>query len=217
MPVIACLHTADSNVAVFDAALTQLNLSPAVTLRHAVRADLLLDSEAAGGMTPEISSRAGDALLNLTDGADVVMLTCSTIGRAVDGVADRSRVPMLRVDAALAEAAVAGGGKVVALCAVETTIGPTRALFEAAAAKTGAEVEVRLVPDAWAAFRAGDRDRYLDLVAAAADQALSDGARQVALAQASMAGAAARATLTPKPLASPTEGLAAAARLKRPL
>jgi hypothetical protein len=210
MPVIACLHTADSNVAVFDAALTQLDLGAEVTLRHAVRADLLLDSEAAGGMTPEISARAGEALLKLTDGADVVMLTCSTIGRAVDGVADRSPVPMLRVDAALAEAAVAAGGKVVALCAVETTVGPTRALFEAAAAKTGADVEVRLVPDAWAAFRAGDRDRYLDLVAVAADQALRDGARQVALAQASMAGAATRATLSPKPLASPTAGLAAA-------
>ena len=213
MPVIACLHTADSNVTVFDAALAQLDLGAQVILRHAVRADLLLDSEAAGGMTPEISARAGDALLALADGADVVMLTCSTIGRAVEGVAARSPVPMLRVDSALAEAAVAGGGKVVALCAVETTVGPTRALFEAAAARTGAQVEVRLVPDAWAAFRAGDRERYLDLVAAAADQALRDGAQQVALAQASMAGAAARAKLAPKPLASPTEGLAAAARL----
>jgi len=213
MPVIACLHTADSNVTVFDATLAQLALGPAVTLRHVVRADLLLDSEAAGGMTPAISARAGEALLDLAHGSDVVMLTCSTIGRAVDGVSDRSPVPMLRVDAALAEAAVRGGGKVVALCAVETTVGPTRALFEAAAVKTGAEVEVRLVPDAWAAFRAGNRDRYLDLVAAAADQALRDGARQVALAQASMAGAAARTTLTPKPLASPTEGLVAAAKL----
>ncbi|MFY7962279.1 MAG: Asp/Glu racemase, partial [Elsteraceae bacterium] len=85
MPVIACLHTADSNVAVFDAALAQLDLGAHVILRHAVRADLLLDSEAAGGMTPEISARAGDARLALAHGAAVVMLTSSPNGRAGGG------------------------------------------------------------------------------------------------------------------------------------
>ncbi|MBN8943097.1 MAG: Asp/Glu racemase [Rhizobiales bacterium] len=205
---IACLHTAESNIAVFDAALRTLVPGDTVMLRHAVRAELLADAEAAGEVTPEIAGRTGEALLALGGDADAVILTCSTLGPVADSLA--GTMPALRVDAALAREAVRDGGKVVALCTVETTLAPTRALFEAAAATTGAAVEVRLVPGAWAAFRAGDRNRYLALVAEAADAALRGGATQVALAQASMAGAAGLATALPAPLTSPAAGLRAA-------
>jgi len=84
----------------------------------------------------------------------------------------------------------------------------TREIFERAAALTGASIEVRLVPGAWEAFRAGRREHYLALVAAAADRALAAGAT-VALAQASMA-AAAPLCRAGRPLASPLAGLKAA-------
>lgn len=206
---IACLHTAESNVAVFDTACRDLGLGAGVTLRHEVRADLLADAERAGGLTPELALRTGEALLALSEEADVVVLTCSTLGPSVKGVAVRT-VPVLRVDAALAGEAVRDGGRVVALCAVETTLGPTRALFEEAAMATGTEVEVRLVPGAWAAFKAGDRDRYLALVAEAADEAARDGLSRVVLAQASMAGAAKLGKIALAPLTSPAAGLRAA-------
>ena len=69
---------------------------------------------------------------------------------------------------------------------------------------------MRIAPDAWAAFKAGDVPGYHRLVAEAADAVFAEGADVVALAQASMAGAAAvckRGT----PLTSPAAGLAAAA------
>lgn len=207
---LACLHTAQSNVAVFEDAGQTLGFG-AGTLRHEVRADLLADAERAGRLTPEIEARTGQALLALCEGADVVLLTCSTLGPAAQAVAEAAPVPVLRVDAAFAAEAVRDGGKVVALCAVETTLGPTRAVFEEAARATGAEVEVRLVPGAWAAFKAGERDCYFALVAAAADAAARDGATRVALAQASMAGAASLCQVQPPPLSSPAAGLAAAA------
>jgi len=201
--LVACLHTAASNVAVFDEAARPLGLA----LRHAVREDLLARAEAARGLTDDIAAAAKVALSALSAAADAVLLTCSTLGPAVEGL--QPRVPALRVDAALAEQAVAQGGSVAVLCAVETTIAPSRALFERAAAATGAAVTVALVPDAWAAFRAGDAARYHVLVAAAADRAFADGADVVALAQASMAGAAALARAG-MPLTSPAAGLAAA-------
>ncbi len=40
------------------------------------------------------------------------------------------------------------GGRVVVLCAAETTLASTSALFRHAAEATGAQVEVRLVPGA---------------------------------------------------------------------
>ncbi|MBB5695812.1 aspartate/glutamate racemase family protein [Muricoccus pecuniae] len=206
---LACLHTAQSNIAVFEAAGRDLGLG-AGTLRHEVRADLLADAERDGGLTPEIEARTGEALLALSEGADAVLLTCSTLGPAAQAVAGMASVPVLRLDAAFAAEAVREGGKVVALCAVETTLGPTRAVFEEAARATGAEVEVRLVADAWAAFKAGERDRYLAMVAAASDAAIQDGATRVALAQASMAGAAELCREEATPLTSPAAGLAAA-------
>ena len=229
MPVIACLHTADSNAAVFDAALAAAGL-PGAVLRHLVRPGLLRAAEAAGGPTPDILRAAADELQGLAQGADVVLLTCSTLGPAA--ALARAGVPVLRVDAALAQEAVRGGGDVVVLCATATTLEPTRALFEDAARGTGARVAVRLVPGAWAAFLAGDQDGYWALVAEAADAAAADGASEgqagagptragragsdssaaggvrVVLAQASMAGAAGLARC--RPLTSPGAGLRAA-------
>lgn len=204
MKTIACLHTASGNVAVFDAACP-----PGVMLTHAVNEALLKDAEAAGGLTDAIADRTARALEALAaPGVASVLLTCSTVGPGA--ALARAPVPVLRVDAALAEAATRHGGRVVVLCAVETTLGPTRDIFADAAARNGATLEVRLVPGAWAAFRGGDLAGYHRIVAAASDAAYAEGAKAVALAQASMTGAVAMAK-GPKPLASPPVGLAAAA------
>jgi hypothetical protein len=205
MKTIACLHTAAGNLAVFDAARPD-----GVTLTHTLREDLLKDAEAAGGLTEEIADRTARALEALAmPGVDAVLLTCSTVGPGAARAT--ASMPVLRVDAALAEEATKGGGRVVVLCAVETTVEPTRAIFAEAAARNGATLDVRLVPGAWAAFRGGDPGRYHAIVAEAAEAAFAEGAAQVALAQASMTGAVALAKGR-KPLASPPVGLAAAMR-----
>ena len=206
---IACLHTADSNIAVFEAAAAGLGLAPGA-LCHRVRSDLAAAAEQAGSLTPAIAAAVSEDLVALAAEADAVLLTCSTLGPAVTAAGERTRVPVLRVDAALAEKAVAAGGRVVVLCAVETTVAPTTRLFAAAAAKTGAVVDIRLVDGAWARFRAGDSDGYFARIAAAAAAAREPGVAAVALAQASMAGAADRVAGDPKPLTSPAAGLASA-------
>ena len=209
MSRVACLHTAASNAAVFDDAARGLD----VALRHEFGNDLLARAEAAGGLTDAIADEVASQLAELAGDADVVLLTCSTVGPAIGRVVG-APVPVMRVDAALAEEAVRRGGRVAVLCAVATTIAPTRDLFEKAAAATGARVELALVPDAWPAFRAGDAARYFALIAAAADRAYEEGADVVALAQASMAGAAPLCKAG-TPLTSPGAGLAAAAAAAR--
>ncbi len=208
---VACLHTVDSNVAVFEAAASGLDLS----LSHHVRADLLSRAEAEGGLSDAIRDEAIDLLQGLAQEADAVLLTCSTVGPAAERAAVLAPVPVLRVDEALASAAVArataSGGRVIALCAVQTTVEPTRALFERVAGGTGVDIEMRIAPGAWEAFRAGDIPAYHRLVAEAADALYGKGEQVIALAQASMAGAAALCTRG-TPLTSPAAGLAAAAR-----
>ena len=150
--IISCLHTADSNVAVFENAARELGLSSA-NLRHTVRADLLRAAEEAGGLTEDITQQTAAVLSALAAKADAVLLTCSTLGPSVVRAGVATAVPILRVDAALAEKAAATGGKLVALCAVETTVAPTTAFFAAAAHRSGAALEVRLVEGAWACSR----------------------------------------------------------------
>ena len=172
---IACLHTAESNVAVFEAARPI-----GVSLSHAVRPDLLAAAEDEG-LTPAIAAATAEALGALRDGADAVLLTCSTLGPAAGPAG------ALRADAALAEAAVSGGGAVEVLCTAPSTLAATAELFGAAAERSGARVTVRLVPGAWRLFHAGDHAAYAERVARDAEASRAD---VVALAQASMAPAA---------------------------
>ena len=203
---ISCLHSAQSNIAVFEAARRSLKLDR-VMLKHRVRADLLAAAERAGRPTPEIIGQTVAELVAVAEGADGVLLTCSTLGPATLLATAELAVPVLRVDEALAAEAVGSGGVVIVLCAASTTIGPTRTIFETAAMATGAGIEIRLVQGAWDLFKAGRQQDYWQLIADAADAATTEGAPTVALAQASMAGAAALAEHPP--LTSPAAGLAA--------
>ncbi|OCR26077.1 Asp/Glu racemase [Pseudomonas syringae] len=209
---IACLHTAESNVAVFDSAAKALGIGLNI-LQHEVRADLLAAAERSGGLTAGISNATQQALLSLAHHADAVVLTCSTLGPSIEGLAKNASPTIMRADEALACAAVhAGtvGRKIVVLCAVETTVDPTSRLFMHAAERSKALVEIRLVSGAWALFKSGDFRGYLAAVAEAVDRAYLDGASVVALGQASMSGAASLVTTGPSPLTSATEGLKAA-------
>ncbi len=207
---IACLHTAESNIAVYEAAAKALGL-PEGMLRHHVRADLLLAAENVGHLTEEILGETAALLQHLAEDADAVVLNCSTLGPAVSKIAASAGTSIIRADATLAEQAVRRGGKVLVLCTVDTTIAPTTALFEAAAKATGAEIEVRLVPGAWAHFRAGDLSAYLASIADAVRAANSEGAVTIAFAQASMTDAARLLPEKhPQPMTGPATALAAA-------
>ena len=206
---VGCLHTAYSNIAIFDAAALELG-TVAVHLRHTVRSDLLEAAEKAGYLTADIETQTKAALLDLCQDNDVVILTCSTLGPSVDDLSTLTTTPVIRVDEALAQKAVGLGGRVVALCAVETTIEPTSELFLKASRDTTSTVKIQWVPHAWALFKAGNTRAYLEMIAQAANDAYREGAEVVALAQASMAQAAKLVTDHQPPLTSPICGLQAA-------
>lgn len=204
------LHTAESNIALFDKAARDANLA-ALELTHVVRADLLAAAERAGGSSAAIATQTQAALLALCKDAHAVVLTCSTLGTALDDAlaARAAPVPVLRADAALAHRAVKNGGTVAVLFTAPTTYEPTMQLFLEAATHTGAKVELKMVDGAWERFKAGDSAAYLSAIAAAADAAYANGADVVALAQASMTGARGQVTRG-KPLTSPEAAIAAA-------
>jgi hypothetical protein len=204
-PYLALLHTSPAHVATFAALAAELAAD--VPLRHVVAEDLL-DEARAGGLTPALAARVAARLRAAGAGAAALLCTCSTIG----GLAEAADVglPVLRVDRAMAEAAVALGPRVALVAALESTLGPTAELLITAAAGRPLTVSAHLCADAWPHFLAGDQAAYLATVAACA-RAAAASADVVVLAQASMAGAAALlADLAVPVLSSPRLGLAAA-------
>jgi Asp/Glu/hydantoin racemase len=121
-------------------------------------------------------------------GADVILVTCSSIGRAVETAAKLSGVPVLRVDRPMAKEAVAMGRRVGVIATLRTTLEPTAELVERCAAESGREIELtaRLCDGAFEALMQGNAARHDELVLAALEQ-LSSQVDVIALAQASMA------------------------------
>lgn len=126
-------------------------------------------------------------------GADAVMLTCSSISALAAPTAVAVGIPVLRIDEAMADAAVeaAGDGRIAVLATLPTTCEPTAALLRERAERAGRRpvIDAAVIDDAFAAVTSGDRPRHDDLVRAAIERA-ADAADVVVLAQASMASAA---------------------------
>ncbi|MET9493674.1 aspartate/glutamate racemase family protein [Streptomyces sp. NPDC006552] len=206
--ILALLHTSPAHIPVFDALRDAAH--PGLTLRHLVREELLVRAGERGPGSVVDDVRALLAAAR-RDGADAVLCTCSSIGGVAEDLAPGLGVPVLRVDRPMAARAVATGPRITVVATVHSTFAPTLALVEEEAARAGRAVEVRTVfaDGAWECFLAGDRDGYLDRVAAAVDSVTD--ADVVVLAQASMAGAADRARTALAVLSSPRPGLDAAA------
>jgi Asp/Glu/hydantoin racemase len=150
----------------------------------------------------------------VAQGAEVIVCTCSTIAGEAEAIGTTAPVLVVRIDRPLAITAVAAGPRIAVIAAVESTIPPTTELLESVAAERGTRVSLTpiLCAGAWDRFEAGDRDGYLDLVAAAARDAAGD-SDVVVLAQASMADATARVTVGIPVLASPAPAVAHALSL----
>jgi aspartate/glutamate racemase len=184
---IGLIHTVSSLSALFVELAG--SLLPDVSLINLTDETLLRDAIAAGGLTPSIEQRLARHVEALAmEGADAVMVTCSSLGPAVDTLAAASPLPLLRVDSAMADKAVRAARRVGVLATLPTTMNPTIELVRARAAAIGASVTVvaHLCEGAFAALQDGDITRHDELVRAGL-RALEPQVDLVILAQASMA------------------------------
>jgi Asp/Glu/hydantoin racemase len=143
----------------------------------------------AGSLTAQISRRVASYLESAElAGADYIMVTCSSIGPAVEAGAKLMGVPVLRVDQPMADKAVAAGQKIGVIATLSTTLEPTADLIQRRAAMAGKQIKLtsKLVEDAFEALMAGDGATH-DAKVAAALKELSKQVDVIVLAQASMA------------------------------
>lgn len=123
-----------------------------------------------------------------TAGADAVLVTCSSIGPGVALARQLFDIPVMRIDDAMAEAAVRRARRIGVLATLRTTLDPTSALLRQKAAEAGREVELveRLCEDAFPAVLAGDTETHDRILREALTRDWG-GVDVIVLAQASMA------------------------------
>jgi hypothetical protein len=185
---ISFLHTIAANQSLFDNAAHDLGFSTK-HFRHELRADLREAVEKRGVLTDDLKSQTIDCLLELASDADAVLLTCATLGPAVEAL-QVSPVPILRADAELAQAAANAGGKISVLCAAESAMASVSRMYNDHTG-TGADLAtIVFLPHVWRLFKAGESDACFAEIASSAQAAYESGADVVALAHPWMAPAA---------------------------
>lgn len=185
--ILTVLHTGLTTVPVIGRQIKDI-LPKDVVVRHVVDDSLLIDTRLAGYMTDDVANRIVDYVkLAESHGSACVLFACSSVGPAADLAQKVVKIPVLKIDVPMAEAAVERGPRIAILATVSTTLKPTRGLVEKAAQEKGVKVEIetRLSDKAFDKLSEGDveeHNRLLigDIIKAAAEFDV------VVLAQASM-------------------------------
>ncbi len=187
---VALIHTSAMMVPVFKPLYEEL--LPGEAVFNMVDESLLRDIIRDGRLLAATARRVvGYVLAAEQAGADIVMVTCSSIGPAVELSRSLVSIPVIRVDEPMAAKAVATGARIGVVATLPSTLAPTVELIRRLAAEAGKKVEVtdKLCEGAFEAVISGDAATH-DAEVAAALRDLSGRTDVIVLAQASMARAA---------------------------
>jgi len=184
---LAIIHTSPTLTPLFTSLCVEL--LPETTIFHMVDESLIKDTIRAGKLRKVTMRR----LISMVEsarmsGADAVLVTCSSIGPATSIAQKLFDFPVIRVDEAMAEAAVRSGKKIGVMATLQTTLEPTIALLREKASQMGLEVDIvaSLCSGAFDAVLAGDTVTHDRILSDALINDMRD-VDVVVLAQASMA------------------------------
>lgn len=123
-------------------------------------------------------------------GMDIILSACSTVGGFAEEADHELRVPVLRIDEAMAEKAVAQGEKIGVFATLNSTLNPTVSLIKRKAEKAGRTVSVRavLVEGAYDALMSQNKELHDSKIAEVLKGCQGE-VDVIVLAQASMASA----------------------------
>lgn len=186
---LGLIHTSATLVPIFqDLAATYL-ADKDIELFNIVDDSLIKNTIKHNKLTPDTARRVSDYIGSAEQaGADFIMVTCSSIGPAVEASELLTSIPVLRVDRPMADKAVRIGKKIGVIATLETTLEPTSDLVSRRAKAVGKDIELVSVccQGAFEALMGGDAAVH-DRIVAEALKGLSDQVDVILLAQASMA------------------------------
>ena len=160
---------------------------------HIVDDSLIQDLLQAEEFTPSILKRLSAQISMAKEaGADIIMVTCSSIAPGVDFAKKLVDIPVMKIDEPMAEQAVESANTVGVLATAKTTLVPSVDLINQVAEKKGKPVKVKskLISEAFDFFLQGDMENHDRLVRRAGIE-LAQQSDVLVLAQASMSHLAA--------------------------
>jgi Asp/Glu/hydantoin racemase len=183
---LAFLHTSHVLIPMF--AELAKDLLPASEVFHMTDESLIRNTIAAGRLIPATTRRLAAMIGSAREGGtSAVMVTCSSIGPAVEVARSLYDFPIFRIDEAMVDAAVSMGRRIGVAATLRTTLEPTLALVKETAERAGKDVEIvpALFEGAFEAVLAGDTKRH-DAIVAQGLVNVRERSDVVLLAQASM-------------------------------
>jgi len=184
---LGLIHTSATLVPIFQQLCSEY--LPGVNVFNIVDDSLIKDVIAKGKLAPRTARRVVDYVASAeAAGADRILVTCSSIGRAVEAAAALSSVPVLRVDQPMADLAVSKGTRIGVVATLPTTLEPTADLVKRRAQVARKEIQLtsKLCEGAFDALMGGNPGLHDQMVAEALRE-LSTQVDVILLAQASMA------------------------------
>jgi Asp/Glu/hydantoin racemase len=184
---VAFIHTSPVMIPVFKALAQELLGN--VNTFNMVDESLLCDIIREKGMPPLTAKRlVGHVVAAGEAGADYVLVTCSSMGRAVEASRVVCGATVLRVDEPMADQAIGTGRRIGVVATLPSTLEPTVDLIRRRAAAAGTEVNIsaEVVEGAFEAVMAGRGEEH-DAKVAGALRRMAAQVDVIVLAQASMA------------------------------
>lgn len=181
---LTLIHTSGVMIPVFSKWCREL--LPDIEAIHMVDESLLNDIIKDGCLTKSTARRVVNHILSASDaGADAILVTCSSIGKATEIGRGLVEVPVMRVDEPMATKAIECGKRIGVIATLPSTMNPTVDLIQRQGAED-LEVAAKLCEGAFEAVISGDTATH-DKIVSAGILELASQVDVIVLAQASMA------------------------------
>lgn len=144
-----------------------LKANPQVQVFNIMDDSLLSESLASHGATPAVIKRLQFYVLAAESmGADVAMITCTTVGEASFIARQYASIPVFNIDEPMAREAVRLGRRFGIVATVPTSPAATKRLLERTAVEAGIpiQIEIALNEKAFDHLQKGEIDRHNELV-----------------------------------------------------
>jgi Asp/Glu/hydantoin racemase len=184
---VAYLHTVPSLVSQFNR-LSQKIFPSSVEVFHIVDEMLLKIVLSQGGISPFIHRRVAEhATAVEIAGADLFLVTCSSLSPCVESARPFVGIPVLKIDEPMIDRAIEIGNMIGIVATLPSTLKPTteQVIYKANKANKEVAVDPVLCEAAYTALMAGDQQNH-DLLVREAILELAMRTDVIILAQASM-------------------------------
>ena len=134
-----------------------------ITVNHVLDEGILRSLSSQGRITPEIVDWLTRMVTSAeSGGADLAVVSCSSLSPCVNEVRNRVGIPVLKVDEPMMEFAIQNGDRIGLIMTNPTTQEPSQILFREVSERLAKEVVLvpKLCPDAFVKLNSGDTNGH---------------------------------------------------------